>query len=196
MKKFKDIRVLTVCAMLLAISAVFGFFKIPLSDVAEIRLQFLPVACAGMLFGAPAGALVGGLSDILCYMVKPTGPFFPGFTISSIIQGSIYGLILYNKPLSVKRVIIAQIADTVVISLILNPIWLMLLYNNAFSVIFVSRLVKVAVMLPINTVLLMGVLNIVRRIPVYGNGTLPAEREIKTGKDENERYKENKDRVQ
>ena len=181
MKKFKDIKVLTVCAMLLAISAIFGFFKIPLSDVAEIRLQFLPVACAGMLFGAPAGALVGGLSDILCYIVKPTGPFFPGFTISSIIQGMIYGFILYNKPLSLKRVIMAQIADTVVISLILNPVWLMILYNNAFSVIFVSRLVKVAVMLPINTVLLMGVLSVVRRIPVYGTQVVTVEKEPETG---------------
>ncbi len=181
MKKFKDIRVLTVCAMLLAISAIFGFFKIPLSDVAEIRLQFLPVACAGMLFGAPAGALVGGLSDILCYIVKPTGPFFPGFTISSIIQGMIYGFILYNKPLSLKRVIMAQIADTVVISLILNPVWLMILYNNAFGVIFVSRLVKVAVMLPINTVLLMGVLSVVRRIPVYGTQVVTVEKEPETG---------------
>lgn len=164
MKKLKDIRVLSMCAMLLAVSAILGFFKIPLSELIEIRLQFLPVACAGMLFGAPAGALVGGLSDILCYIIKPTGPFFPGFTVSSIIQGMIYGMILYNKPLSLKRVLMAQIVDTLVVSMILNPIWLMLLYNNAFSVVFLSRIVKVAVMLPINTALLMGVLNVVRRI--------------------------------
>ncbi len=170
MKKLRDLRVLTACAMLLAVSAIFGFFKIPLSDVAEIRLQFLPVACAGMLFGAPAGALVGGLSDILCYIIKPTGPFFPGFTISAVIQGMIYGFILYNKPLSLKRVILAQIIDTVIISLILNPIWLMILYNNAFAAVFSARLIKVAVMLPINTALLMGVFSVIKKLNVAPAG--------------------------
>ncbi len=185
MKKFKSIRVLTTCAMLLAVSAIFGFFKIPISDVAEIRLQFLPVACAGMLYGAPAGALVGGLSDILCYIVKPTGPFFPGFTISSIIQGMIYGFILYNKPLSLKRVIMAQLMDTLVVSLILNPIWLMILYNNAFSVVFFSRIVKVAVMLPINTALLMGVLSIVRKLPVPDTGYEDSPTPLRSARDDN-----------
>ena len=158
MKKFADVRVLTVCAMLLAVATVFGYFKIPLSEVVEIRLQFLPVACSGMLFGVPAGAVVGGLADILCYIVKPTGPFFPGFTVSSIIQGAIYGLLLYDKPVTVKRVILAQLIDTVIISIVLTTLWLKLLYGNAFMALFSVRLIKSAVMFPINTVLLMGVL--------------------------------------
>jgi len=171
MKKLRSIRVLSICAMLLAVSAILGFFKIPVSELVEIRLQFLPVACVGMLFGSPAGALVGGLSDILCYIIKPTGPFFPGFTISSAIQGMIYGLILYNRPLSLKRVILAQAADTLVISLILNPLWLMILYNNAFSLVFAARIVKVLVMFPINTALLMGIMTMVKRINRGDEGT-------------------------
>ena len=121
--------------MLLALSVILGFFKIPLSQVSEIRLQFLPVAAEGILFGPLYGGIVGGLSDILCYMVRPTGAFFPGFTISAVIQGIIYGLILH-KDHGLKRILLALVLDTVIVSLILNPLWLMILYGNSFIVVF------------------------------------------------------------
>ena len=48
--------------------------------------------------------------------------------------------------------------DTVIISIVLTTLWLKLLYGNAFMALFSVRLIKSAVMFPINTVLLMGVL--------------------------------------
>ncbi|MCR5746544.1 MAG: folate family ECF transporter S component [Lachnospiraceae bacterium] len=148
---------LTISAMMLAISVILGLFKIPLSQVSEIRLQFLPIAVEGMLFGPLYGGIAGALSDILCYIVRPTGPFFPGFTISAAIQGMIYGLMLY-KSSSMPRIILAQVIDCIIVSLLLNPIWLMLLYGNAFIPMFIGRLPKVLIMFPINTVLLAAVI--------------------------------------
>ena len=156
----KAILRLTISAMLLALSVIFGFFKIPLSQVSEVRLQFLPVAAEGMLFGPLYGGILGGLSDILCYIVRPTGAFFPGFTISAIIQGVIYGLLL-RKNQSLGRILATQALDTVIISLILNPIWLMMLYGNSFVVIFMERIIKVLIMLPINTALLTAVVKLI-----------------------------------
>ena len=149
----KAIQRITISAMLLAMSVIFGFFKIPLSQVSEIRLQFLPVAAEGMLFGPLYGGILGGLSDILCYIVRPTGAFFPGFTISSIIQGIIYGALLHKNHRT-GRVFLALALDTVIGSLILNPIWLMLLYGNSFIVIFSGRIIKVLIMVPVNALLL------------------------------------------
>ncbi len=158
MKKIKNTRVLTACAMLLAIAVIFGFFKIPISNIAEIRLQFLPVACAGFLFGPAVGGILGGLTDILAFLIKPTGPYFPGFTVSGIIQGIIYGVLLCRKPLSIKRVFAAQLLDSILISLILNTVWLSILYGQGVVAVFTARIIKTLIMLPINTVLLMGVL--------------------------------------
>lgn len=156
------IRRLTVSAMLLATSVIFGFFKIPLSQVSEIRLQFLPVAVEGMLFGPLYGGILGGLSDILCYIVRPTGAFFPGFTLSAILQGVIYGLIL-KKDQSLGRILIAQGLDTVIVSLILNPLWLVIMYGNGFIALFTARIIKVLIMFPINIVLLAVVIAPCRR---------------------------------
>ena len=161
------VRRLTVSAMLLAISVIFGFFKIPLSQVSEIRLQFLPVAVEGMLFGPLYGGILGGLSDILCYIVRPTGAFFPGFTLSAILQGVIYGLIL-KKDQGLVRILIAQGLDTVLVSLILNPLWLMILYGNGFIEFFTARIIKVLIMFPINVVLLAVVIAPSRRFILSG----------------------------
>lgn len=161
------VRRLTISAMLLAISVIFGFFKIPLSQVSEIRLQFLPVAVGGMLFGPLYGGIIGGLSDILCYIVRPTGAFFPGFTVSAILQGVIYGLLL-RKDQSITRILIAQGLDTLIVSLILNPVWLMMLYGNGFAAIFTARIIKVLVMFPINVALLSAVIIPSRRFILSG----------------------------
>ena len=159
MKK-KAIQRLTISAMMLALSVILGIFKIPLSQLSEIRLQFLPVAADGILFGPLYGGIVGGLSDILCYLVRPTGVFFPGFTVSSVIQGAIYGFVLRNNK-SMRNMLIALALDTVIVSLILNPIWLMMLYGNSFEVIFSARIVKVLIMLPINAALLTAVIKLI-----------------------------------
>ncbi len=159
----KALKRLTISAMLLAVSAILGLFKIPLSPSSEIRLQFLPVAIEGMLFGPLYGGIVGGLSDIVCYIVKPTGAFFPGFTISAVIQGVIYGLIL-NKDRSLLRIVAAQAVDTIVVSMILNPIWLMMLYQSGFIALFTGRLLKVLIMFPINTALLAVLIPVVVKI--------------------------------
>lgn len=151
---------LTTSAMLLALSVILGFFKIPLSQVSEIRLQFLPVAAEGILFGPLYGGIVGGLSDILCYMVRPTGAFFPGFTISAVIQGMIYGLILHEDH-GLKRILLALVLDTVIVSLILNPLWLMILYGNSFIVVFSARIIKVLIMFPINALFLIAITRII-----------------------------------
>lgn len=158
MKRLKDTKVLTASAMLLAIAVILGFFKIPISDIVEIRLQFLPVACAGMLFGPAVGGIIGGLTDVLAFLIKPTGPYFPGFTITGIIQGVLYGIVLYKKTPTLKRIIAAQLLDSLVIGLVLNTICLAVLYGQAVYAVFSARIIKTLIMLPINILLLTVVL--------------------------------------
>ena len=56
MSKLRDIRVLTTAAMLVAISIVLGFFKIPITQLIEIRFSFLANAMAGSLWPFCRGA--------------------------------------------------------------------------------------------------------------------------------------------
>jgi len=135
--------------MLLAVAAVLGFIKIPLNQIIELRFTYLAYGIGGYLMGPFAGALIGGLSDLLAYIVRPTGGFFPGFTLSAALQGLIYGYWLYNHELTFKRVFIVQTAIAIIISLGLNTLWLSMLYHLPLVATLTPRIVKTAVMLPI-----------------------------------------------
>ena len=160
---FRDIHVLTNAGLLAAAAIVLGFFKISLTEIIEIRFASLPVAIAGYLFGPAIGGTVGALSDLGGYFIKPTGPFFPGFTISSIVSGVIFGLILHGKKPTLQRILAAQIVYTLVCGIILNSIWLSMLYGNGFIAVLSARLVKELVMIPVQTLMLAAIMEPIRR---------------------------------
>lgn len=163
MSKLKNVKVLTTSAMLLALATILGFFKIPITQLIEIRFGTIPVSIAGYLFGPGIGAIIGAFSDILGYLVKPTGPFFPGFTISSLLSGLVFGFVLHTKEpkkVPIVRIIIASFIHSFVIGALVNSFNLFVLYGNlkdgnilAYFTLVLSRLPKEAIMFPINTVI-------------------------------------------
>lgn len=165
MNKLKNVYVLTVCALLVAIATVLGFFKlVVVPELIEIRFAFMPIGMSGMLFGPLVGGIVGALADVLGYLVKPTGPFFPGFTIATAISGVIYGVFLYRKKVTIPRIMLAQAVESVVVSLLLNSLNLSILYGNGFLAVLTPKIVKAIALYPFKTALLYLVLVAVPRI--------------------------------
>lgn len=163
-KELKKTSTISITGMLVGISVVLSFLKIVISSLMQISFASLPIAAGGMLYGPTVGALMGVASDILGYFARPNGAFFPGFTLNALIIGLIYGFFFYKKPVTLKRVILASLTITIIINLILTPIWLSMMYGNAFGVLVAGRILKNVVMFPIDTALLMTVLKLVERI--------------------------------
>ncbi len=154
MSKLRDTKTLTVAAMLTALGIILGFFKIPINQLIEIRFGSLPVEMAGMLFGPFVSGIVGALTDIGGYIVKPTGPFFPGFTFSSIVGGIIFGVMLHGKKVTFLRVLATQGIYNLIVGLILNSYWLNMLYfQKGFFVTAIARLPREIIMLPISSIM-------------------------------------------
>ena len=131
-KKKNSTFMITISAMLIAMSAILSFVKIPITSFIEIRFESIPVACAGALFGPFGGAVVGMASDILSCLIKPTGVYFPGFTITAAISGIIYGLFLHKKR-NLPYVIIAQTSVTVTVGMLGNSFLLSFLYAHSHN---------------------------------------------------------------
>lgn len=164
MKKLKDTKTLALAAMLTAIGIILGFFKLPINQLFEIRFGSLPIAMAGMILGPIPAAVVGALVDIGGFIVKPTGPYFPGFTLSGIVGGLIFGFMLYGKKTTVIRVLLTEILYTVVVGMGLNTLWLSLLYlKNGYIAAFIARAPKELVMIPVYTIIYFIVLNTCER---------------------------------
>lgn len=154
MKKLTNTKTLTIAAMLSALGIVLGFFKIPINQLIEIRFGQLPIEMAGMLFGPGVAGVVGAITDVGGYIVKPTGPFFPGFTFSSIVSGIIFGLMLHGKKITFLRVLMTQVIYTLVVGVILNSYWLdMLYFQNGYVATIIARLPKELIMIPIMSVI-------------------------------------------
>ncbi|MBE5917698.1 MAG: folate family ECF transporter S component [Pseudobutyrivibrio ruminis] len=167
MKKLMNTKTLTVAAMLTAVGIVLGFFKLPISQLIEIRFGSLPIALTGMMFGPGVAGVVGALVDIGGYLVKPTGPFFPGFTISGIVSGIILGLMLHGKKCTFARIFVTQAIHTLVVGIIMNSYWLNLLYlKNGYIAAIIARLPKELIMIPVMSVLMYVVLNSLERVGI------------------------------
>ena len=152
-KEIRKTKSLVTMAVLLALAVVLGFVSVQVTESLRVGFSFLPNAVSGQLFGPVGGMLVGGLADILKYLVKPTGPFFPGFTISGILGGLIYGLVLYKKPATLPRIILCMTLISVFVNILLNTYWLTILYGNSFLAIWPARIVSNLITLPINIIL-------------------------------------------
>ncbi|ADL03746.1 folate family ECF transporter S component [Lacrimispora saccharolytica] len=164
LKELNNVPTVSVTGMLVALSVVLSFFTIVISNVLQISFGFLPLAVGGMLFGPVVGGIMGILSDILGYFVHPNGPFFPGFTLNALLTGTLYGFFLYKKHVTLKRVIFVSLTITLLVNMMLNPLWLSIMYGNAFFVLVIGRIVKNLLMFPINTALLYSILKPMERI--------------------------------
>ena len=170
--ELKNLRAVTFCGMMAALAIALNYVaSIDVGPYVRIGFSGIPNQIVAFVFGPAVGAIFGALLDIIKFIIKPTGMFFPGFTLSAALGGLIYGLFLYRRPLSLKNVLISQILIKVFVNICLNTLWLKLLYDKAILVILPGRLLSNAVMLPIDTVIMFAVLSAVERIilPYFRN---------------------------
>ena len=169
-KEFKDLRAVVVTGLLIALSMVIESFTINLG-FAKINFAFLAIAAIGMLYGPSVSLFAGAVCDVLGYLVAPDGAFFPLYTLIGAAQGLIYGLIAYRK-LSKRtgkefdfemmiRLIIARVIDVVVINLVCNTaanFHYGFLRDKTLSAAIIARVTKNLLELPVDIILIVGVL--------------------------------------
>ena len=157
---------LTTVGLFLAIQMVLSSYGvIQLNDSLKISLAHLALAPTAMLFGPVAAALQGALSDILGFLLKPTGPYFPGFTISAALSGVFYGCLLYESDRRLWQIILARALVMVIINITLNTFFLTMLYGPSQAALLPVRIMKNVMQFPIDCLLLTAVCRTVQRIP-------------------------------
>ena len=79
----KQVRTITVCAMFGAIAVILGYYSIEIGPYIRIGFADIPNRLVDYLFGPVVGGCFGGILDLLKFMMKPSGQFFPGFTLTA-----------------------------------------------------------------------------------------------------------------
>lgn len=143
-KGLKNTRAMVTCAMLLALEVVINAtIYLPIGNFLRISFGYLAVAACGYLFGPTPAMLVAALSDIIVFLIHPTGAFNFGFTLNAALGGLIYGLAFY-RPDDVKwpRILIAQGLIAVFLHIGLNTLWLSLLLGKGYLALLPMRALK------------------------------------------------------
>lgn len=165
-RTLKSTRTITTAGLLLAIQMVLASYGvIEVTDSLKISLGHLALAPTAILFGPVVASIQGALSDILGFLLKPTGPYFPGFTLTALLGGFFYGLFLYKTQKSLWQIVAARVVITVFVNICLNTVFLTMLYGPSRLATLPLRAFKNIIQLPIDCLLLSIVCRMVRRLP-------------------------------
>lgn len=153
LKVFKNLKSLVMIALLLGLVMVCKFIPIP-SGFGELGLGFsflfLSVAC--MLFGPYPALVIGILSDVLGYMVRPDGPFFIGYTIQAMVACFAYALCFHKTYVTFTRCLVARVIVNFLCNVIIGTISRAIMYSMGYDA-FMTYLLTVA--LPKNIIYLL-----------------------------------------
>lgn len=155
---------LVLCGLMAAIAIVLSMVaSISIGPYVKIGFSGIPNRIVEFLFGPVVGCIFGGALNLLKFMIKPDGPFFFGFTFNVMLAGLIYGCLLYHKPLSIKRIVIAEFLVKLIVNCGLNTLWISMLYGKAFFVLLPMRLLKNVIMLPIDSAIVFFALSLTKQ---------------------------------
>ena len=166
-RELKSVRTITVCAMLAAAAIILVNFRIELTNTQRIGFSGIPNQLVAYLFGPAVSCLFAGALDIIKYLIKPVGAFFPGLTLVTMLAGLIYGFFFYKKPLKLTRVLAAHFLVCLVCNVILNTLCLSILYGQAFMILLPPRVIQNIVKWPIDSFIFFNVAKMLEMSGVF-----------------------------
>lgn len=119
----------------------------------KIGFAFIPVVLAAMLFGAWEASIVAAIGDIVGAFLFPVGAYFPGFTVTALLTGAVFGICLYRK-VNVFRIVTSVLLVQVIGSLIVNTYWISVLYGMPYWPTFVTRIYQTAGMTAVQVIVI------------------------------------------
>lgn len=137
-----NISTLTCIALLIALEIIFTRFIAINTQFLRISVGMIPVAVAGIMFGPIWGGICGAAGDILGMLIFPSGAYFPGFTVTAAATGIVYGLLLYRHKVSMPRLIAASFIVCIGLNLLLDTLWLDIMYSTGFIALLPARIIK------------------------------------------------------
>jgi len=129
-------------SILMAIEIILSRFLYIPNPIVKFTFAFLPVALMGLLYGPWWAGLAAAVCDLIGALLFPIGAYFPGFTLTAFLTGVVYGLLLYNRPLSWIRIGLAVLIIAIVLNLGLDTLWIGYTTGKGYIALFPTRILK------------------------------------------------------
>lgn len=156
---------LTLMAFFIALSVVINTVR-----VGSVSFGGFPIIFAGYILGPISGFIVGAVADIVAFIVRPSSfGFNPLFTLTSALTGLIP--VIVTKLLGEERphftyfkVLVGIFVGQLITSVILAPLFQMILFQRGFWVIVTGAAIKQAISIPLYAFLFISINDITSKI--------------------------------
>lgn len=162
MKKMNT-RMITTIGVLIAIEVVLSRFMSINLWSNKIGFAFVPCALCAILFGVGPTVVLEILADLLGATLFPSGSFFPGFTLTAALRGLSYGLLMHKKQTPL-RILLVVVFNQLALGLVLNTLWISILYGSAFGPLLITRAFQNVILIPVEFVIITAIAKFGKRI--------------------------------
>ena len=173
-KEVKNLRMLTLAAIVVALRIALGGLRIPLGDNLNIFFGYFVNSLGAAIYGPVVALLSGFATDVLGYFVHPTGPFFPGYVLSTMLGSFFYALFFYRARVTALRVVLAKLSVNLLVNVGLGALWSAIQFSKGYYYYLVKSLAKNIGLLPVEALLLWLFLRAMAPICAK-NGLLPKQ---------------------
>lgn len=149
--ELKSAKSVAFCGVMCALGVVLNFIA-TMNFGPYIRVGFsgLPNQAVDYLLGPTVGVIFASAMDVIKFLFRPSGLYFPGYTLSAALGAAIYGTAFYRQPVTLTRVVLAQVLVKVFVNIGCNTYWHAVLFAEAWIVLLPPRIIANAVSLPID----------------------------------------------
>lgn len=153
--ELRDPKMLTLAALFIALRMVIKTLKIPVNDTMNVYFTFAVNALGSYIYGPAVGFVSGAACDTISFLIKPSGPYNPAFMLIEALGSFLYGIFLYRSRVSIVRLFLSKFSVSLICNIFLTPLFLLpYISDKSLSALMASRILKNAIMLPIETAVL------------------------------------------
>ena len=104
--------------------------------------------------------MAGAIIDSVGFLLSSYGePYFPGYLVTAVLSGFLYGVLLYKRKPTLLRIIVVRLIINYGSNVLLGSVWKAMLYGKGYLYYLTSGAIKNTLMLPVEVFLMWAVLN-------------------------------------
>ena len=156
-------RKLATLSLLLAMQVALSFFFIPVGTNLRIYFTFIIMMFVASEYSLPTVIIYGIAKDLISFFIYPTGPFFIGYTLTTVLSMVIYWIFLH-KEVNLLNITLGKLCTNIFANILLNSLWSYILYSKGFLYYVTKSLLKNLLMLPIEIIIFYLLYKFIKRL--------------------------------
>lgn len=146
---------IAVLGVLMALGLALTRVSILLGPSSRISFGFIINSIIALLFGPWIAGFAAVGNDLLkTFLFGTQGTFFIGFVFTAFVGSFVYGVFLHRKEIKWYHILGAVMLNAIVTNLILNTLWIHILYKTPITVLLATRIPQNLIMTPIRFIII------------------------------------------